>query len=116
MAKCSFSGTAQEVPFVQTRYRTIKTRIPVPESIAVFKDLEKYESRSMHGQLPIVWDKAEGFQVFDKYGNRWIDFTSTIFVTNSDNHLYICQNNTYSCKQYYSQTYIACYTKYFTCN
>ncbi|WP_246837740.1 aspartate aminotransferase family protein [Leptospira bouyouniensis] len=41
------------------------------------------ESRSMHGQMPIIWDKAEGFQVSDPWGNTWIDFSSTIFVTNS---------------------------------
>lgn len=79
----NFSLIPQKVPFVQTKYRTIKTKIPVPESISIFKDLEKFESRSMHGQLPVVWDKAEGAQVYDKYGNCWIDFTSTIFVTNS---------------------------------
>ena len=27
--------------------------------------------------------KGKGFQVFDKWGNKWIDFTSTIFVTNA---------------------------------
>jgi len=37
----------------------------------------------MHGQLPVVWDRAEGFQVFDSWGNCWIDFTSTIFVANA---------------------------------
>ena len=37
----------------------------------------------MHGQLPVVWDRAEGFQVHDAWGNTWIDFTSTIFVTNA---------------------------------
>ena len=36
----------------------------------------------MHGQLPIVWSKAEGHSVFDDSGNKWIDFTSTIFVAN----------------------------------
>ena len=36
----------------------------------------------MHGQLPIVWDKAEGFNIYDIAGNSWIDFTSTIFVAN----------------------------------
>ncbi len=40
------------------------------------------ESRSMQGQLPLVWDRAEDFSVFDVAGNRWIDFTSTIFVAN----------------------------------
>jgi 4-aminobutyrate aminotransferase-like enzyme len=83
MAAYSFIQVPQKVPFVQTKYRTIKTKIPVPESLSIFKDLEKFESRSMHGQLPIVWDRAEDFQVFDKYGNRWIDFTSTIFLANT---------------------------------
>ncbi len=36
----------------------------------------------MHGQLPLVWDRAEDFSVFDPAGNRFIDFTSTIFVAN----------------------------------
>lgn len=37
----------------------------------------------MHGQMPVVWDRAEDFQVFDPYGNCFIDLTSTIFVANS---------------------------------
>lgn len=36
----------------------------------------------MHGQIPLVWDKANDFSVFDIAGNKWIDFTSTIFVAN----------------------------------
>jgi len=81
MYKISFNP--KKVPLVKTKYRIIKTRIPVPDSVSVFRDLAKYESRSMHGQLPVLWDRASDFQVFDKYGNCWIDFTSTIFVANS---------------------------------
>ena len=36
----------------------------------------------MQGQLPLVWDRAEDFSIYDAAGNRWIDFTSTIFVAN----------------------------------
>ena len=36
----------------------------------------------MHGQLPIIWSKAVDHSVFDFAGNKFIDFTSTIFVTN----------------------------------
>ena len=36
----------------------------------------------MHGQLPIVWNKAKGFNIFDIKSNKFIDFTSTIFVAN----------------------------------
>ena len=78
-----FIQKPQSVPCVQTKYRTIKTKIPVPESMEFFEILDKYESRSMHGQLMIAWDRAEDFQVFDKYGNCWIDFTSTIFLANT---------------------------------
>jgi len=83
MAGFSFSLTPQKVPTVNTRYRQIQTRFPVPESLPLLTDLAKYESRSMHGQMPVLWDRAEDFQVYDPYGNAWIDFTSTIFVANS---------------------------------
>ena len=45
--------------------------------------LSSVEAQSMHGQLPVVWDRAEGSSVFDPWGNQWIDFTSTIFVANA---------------------------------
>ncbi len=72
-----------DVARVETKYRRIVTKLPVPESLEVFAALDKYESRSMHGQLPVVWGRAEDFLVFDPYGNCWIDFTATIFVANT---------------------------------
>ncbi len=83
MAGYGFSHTPQKVPFVETEFRRINTAIPVPESIPLLKKLYAVESRAMHGQLPVVWDRAEGFQVYDAWGNYWIDFTSTIFVANA---------------------------------
>lgn len=83
MSNHIFSHKPVKVPQVNSIYRKIVTELPVPESLYIFEQLEKYESRSMHGQLPIVWDRAEDFQVFDPYGNCWIDFTSTIFVANA---------------------------------
>lgn len=83
MSNYNFSRRPVKIPLVNSRYRKIVTMLPVPESLYIFEDLDMYESRSMHGQLPIVWDKAEGFQVYDAYGNCWIDFTSTIFVANA---------------------------------
>ena len=55
----------------------------MPESLPLLETLDQYETIAMHGQLPIVWDRAEGFQVHDAWGNTWIDFTSTIFVANA---------------------------------
>ena len=83
MSGLGFSHKPQLVPLVNTKYRIIKTPIPVPESISYLKKLYSSESHSMHGQLPMVWDRADGFQVFDSWGNKWLDFSSTIFVTNS---------------------------------
>ncbi len=72
----------QDVPIVETDFRSIRTAIPAPGTEELLRRLEVVESRSMHGQLPIVWDRAEDFAVFDISGNRWIDFTSSIFVAN----------------------------------
>lgn len=72
-----------EVPKVDTKYRTIKTSIPVPESLPIFEKLQRNEPPSMMGQPPIVWDKAEDFIVQDKWGNRWIDWSCGVLVTNA---------------------------------
>ena len=83
MSGLGFSHTPKEVKKINTNYRTISTFIPVPESIPILKRLYETESHSMHGQLPVIWDKAEGFQVYDSWGNKWLDFSSTIFVANA---------------------------------
>ena len=75
--------TPVEVPKVETHYRSIKTRIPVPESLPVFEALKNTEPRSMSGQPPIIWDKAEGCIVSDRWGNRWIDWSSGVLITNA---------------------------------
>lgn len=82
MAAHAFSRQPQPVPPVATAHRLIQTAIPAPGTREILERLDAFESRSMHGQLPLVWDRAEDFSVFDAAGNRWIDFTSTIFVAN----------------------------------
>ena len=67
---------------VNTQNRNIKTKIPAPGTNKIIKSLKQSESKSMQGQLPIVWSKADGHSLFDIAGNKFIDFTSTIFVTN----------------------------------
>ena len=74
--------TPVEVPKVRTKYRTIQTPLPVPESLPIFEELAKSEPRSMRGQPPVVWHKAEDFTVSDRWGNRWIDWSSGVLVTN----------------------------------
>jgi 4-aminobutyrate aminotransferase-like enzyme len=68
--------------YIKTKNRFIHTVIPAPGTEGLFKSLSKVESRSMHGQMPIAWDKAKNFNIFDIAGNKFIDFTSTIFVAN----------------------------------
>ncbi|OLE86940.1 MAG: aspartate aminotransferase family protein [Acidobacteria bacterium 13_1_20CM_2_60_10] len=75
--------TPVQVPKVETKYRSIKTSIPVPESLATFELLRQAEPRSMSGQPLIIWDKAEGCIVSDRWGNRWIDWSSGVLITNA---------------------------------
>jgi len=75
--------TPRDVPRVETKYRSIKTALPVPESLPIFAALQQSEPRSMMGQPPIVWDKAEDFIVSDRWGNRWIDWSSGVLITNA---------------------------------
>ena len=79
----SYSKIPVDVPQVETKYRRIKTKLPVPESLPLIEQFNKYEPRSMQGQPPIVWDRAEGFQVYDKYGNMWLDWSSGVLITNA---------------------------------
>lgn len=82
MSGYEFSREPVVVESVQTQNRIISTAIPAPGTINLLAKLDKFESRSMHGQLPIVWHRAEGHSVYDHVGNKWIDFTSMIFVAN----------------------------------
>lgn len=79
----SYNLTPVEVPEVETEYRRIITKLPVPESLPIFDKLNRSEPKSMMGQPPIVWDKAEGFIVEDRWGNRWIDWSSGVLITNA---------------------------------
>ena len=83
MSGFNFNHEPKNVPHIKTKYRNINTQIPHPDDVKMLSKAYTLESRSMHGQMPIVWDHANNFQVFDAHGNSWIDFTSTIFVSNA---------------------------------
>lgn len=78
-----FELISRRVPRVETRFRRIVTDIPHPDSLATLERLRKFEPQSMRGQPPIVWDRAEDIFVFDKHGNRWLDWSSGVLVTNA---------------------------------
>jgi len=81
MATKEFPLRPQRVERVETRYRKIRTAIPVPESIGPLEKLRELEPRSMGGQPPIIWHTGQGATVSDRWGNTWIDFSSGVLVT-----------------------------------
>lgn len=78
-----FSITPRQVPRVETKYRRIVTPLPHPDSLPTLEKLRQFEPQSMRGQPPLVWDRAEDIFVYDKYGNRWLDWSSGVLVTNA---------------------------------
>jgi 4-aminobutyrate aminotransferase/(S)-3-amino-2-methylpropionate transaminase len=78
-----FGLTPRSIPQVETKYRRIVTPFPVPDSLPILEALHRSEPVAMQGQPPVVWDRAEGFQVFDLWGNCWIDWSSGVLVTNA---------------------------------
>ena len=79
----SFSLKPIKVPFVNTKNRVIKTEIPTPGDVEIIEQMRKYEPISMTGQPPVVWDRAIGINVFDRWGNKWLDFSSGVVVANA---------------------------------
>ena len=78
-----FDITPKDVDYVSTKYRKIITQIPHPDSVPILERLREVEPISMTGQPPIVWDHASGVNVFDAYGNMWLDFSSGVLVANA---------------------------------
>lgn len=78
-----FSIEPRTVARVETRYRRIVSALPHPDSLPTLERLRRFEPQSMRGQPPLVWDRAEDIFVYDRYGNRWLDWTSGVLVANS---------------------------------
>ncbi len=79
----SYDMEPRKVARIKTKNRKIVTEIPVERSFDTICTLRKYEPRSMSGQPLVVWDRAKGYNVYDRYGNKWIDFSSGVLVANS---------------------------------
>ncbi|MBI2302147.1 MAG: aspartate aminotransferase family protein [Armatimonadetes bacterium] len=78
-----FDLTPRDVAPVHTRLRRIQPPFPHPEAVALIRRLYAAEPVSMQGQPPVVWDRAEGFQVHDPWGNTWLDWSSGVLVANA---------------------------------
>jgi len=72
-----------EVNPVSTKYRKLSGRIPDDRTIIEIEKGRRYEARSMRGQPPLIWDRAEGFSVYDACGNQWLDFSSGVLIANA---------------------------------
>ena len=73
----------ENTPPVQSQFRRIQTAIPAPETSAHLAATTELFPLVNCYQPPILWDRADGFQVFDSAGNCWIDFSSTAIMTNA---------------------------------
>ena len=61
----------------------ITTQIPGPRSLALAENLRRHESRNvtfLASDWPIFWQRADGVNVWDADGNRFLDLTSAFGV------------------------------------
>lgn len=59
-----------------------KRAIPGKKSEQLLQTSRNYEPPCMADQVPVVWDHGEGVWIWDVDGNKYIDFTSGVLVTN----------------------------------
>jgi len=57
-------------------------KVPGPKSKQLLKTADKYEPPCSKDQTPIVWDHGQGIWIWDVDGNKFIDFTSGVLVSN----------------------------------
>lgn len=55
----------------------------VKKSKKILEQLRLYEPRSVSGQPPVVWEKAEGVYVYDVEGRKYLDWSSGVLVANA---------------------------------
>ena len=67
-----FKLDPQNVIPILTNHRVIKTKIPHPEDIKIFNQIMNIESSLVGKQLPVVWDHAEDFSIFDRSLNSLV--------------------------------------------
>lgn len=79
----SFVMNPEPTSIIDTPYRRIRTQLPVPESLPLLQRANRVYPLANCYQPPVVWDRADGGTVSDRWGNRWIDFTSTAVMTNT---------------------------------
>ena len=79
----AFVTEPEETLPVRTEHRRILTSLPAPETLECLRECVRLFPEVTCYPPPIVWDRADGYQVFDRAGNCWIDFSSTAVMTNT---------------------------------
>ncbi len=79
----TFVSTPEPTPPIETAHRRIATPLPTPGSRDRLAKASQLFPLVNCYQPPIIWDRAEGFQVSDDAGNCWIDFSSTAVMANT---------------------------------
>ena len=83
MENSLFDLKVSKVAKIDTKYRKIETEIPHPNDLLVMKEISKLEASFGQNSLPLVWERASDYSIYDRWGNKWIDLSSGIFVANS---------------------------------
>ena len=79
----SFLTEPEPAEHIESKHRRIVTSLPAPCTVNRLADAARLFPQVNCYQPPILWDRADGFQVSDAAGNRWIDFSSTAVMTNT---------------------------------
>ncbi len=78
-----FNLKPRKVKKIFTKNRKINGLFPAKNYINLIKSIEKFQNSDVLKQQPVIWRKAKNFNIYDDKNNKWIDFSSTIFVANS---------------------------------
>jgi 4-aminobutyrate aminotransferase / (S)-3-amino-2-methylpropionate transaminase / 5-aminovalerate transaminase len=68
---------------IKTKNRLIQENFDVEQYRDLTEKRKLIEDFSACYEIPLLWDKAKNFSIFDNLGNKWIDMTSGIFVANA---------------------------------
>jgi len=78
-----FNLRSRKVKKIFTKNRRINGIFPAKNFVKIIKSIEKFQNSDVLKQQPVIWHKAKNFNIYDDKKNKWIDFSSTIFVANS---------------------------------
>jgi 4-aminobutyrate aminotransferase-like enzyme len=75
-------ATPEKIAKPKTNFAKVKKNWPSAKSKKLLKKWHQYEADVVGYQAPVIWDKAKGCIVEDVDGNKYIDWTSGVLVTN----------------------------------